>query len=47
MKKSKKFGLIGSTYDSVIEAYKNALQNAEKEDVVFIGGSTFTVAEVV
>ena len=47
MKKSKKFGLIGSTYDSVMEAYKNTLQNAEKEDVVFIGGSTFTVAEVV
>lgn len=47
MKKSKKFGLIGSIYQSVDEAYKKALQNAEKEDVLFIGGSTFTVAEVV
>lgn len=47
MKKCKKFGLIGSKFTSVNEAYSNAMQNADKEDVVFIGGSTFTVAEVV
>jgi hypothetical protein len=27
-------------------AYKNALNSANENDVIFIGGSTFTVAEV-
>ncbi len=44
--KAKCFGLLGNRYNSVNEAYKNALQNSEKEDVVYIGGSTFVVAEV-
>jgi dihydrofolate synthase/folylpolyglutamate synthase len=41
------FGLLGSTYNSVNEAYLAAISNAEKEDVVFVGGSTFVVGEVV
>lgn len=46
-KKAEVFELKGKKFKSVIKAYENALQNAGNEDVVFIGGSTFTVAEVV
>jgi dihydrofolate synthase/folylpolyglutamate synthase len=42
-----KFGLIGEAYSSVNEAYKNALVNASTNDFVFIGGSTFVVAEII
>lgn len=41
-----KFGLIGKHYASVKKAYKAALKNAGPKDLVFIGGSTFVVAEV-
>ena len=40
-------GLIGKKYDSVGEAFNFAREQAEKEDVVFVGGSTFVVAEVI
>jgi dihydrofolate synthase/folylpolyglutamate synthase len=33
-------------YKSVVEAYKLALRNAKKNDTIFVGGSTFVVAEV-
>ena len=45
--KANLFGLLGSTYESVNEAYLHAVSNADKEDLVFVGGSTFVVAEVV
>ena len=45
--KANLFGLFGSTYESVNEAYLQAVSNADKEDLVFVGGSTFVVAEVV
>ncbi len=38
--------MLGEAYPSVKEAYAAALANACTEDVVFVGGSTFTVAEV-
>ena len=38
-------GLRGKNYGSVIDAVKSALQNAAANDLVFIGGSTFVVAE--
>ncbi len=44
---AKVFGMNGKQYASVAKAYNAALQNAETVDFVFIGGSTFTVAEVV
>ena len=44
---AKKFGLIGYYYDGVKEALKEAKKNANKDDLIFIGGSTFVVAEVV
>jgi dihydrofolate synthase/folylpolyglutamate synthase len=40
-------GLIGNVYNSIRIAYDNALQQASVEDVIFIGGSTFVVAEIV
>jgi dihydrofolate synthase/folylpolyglutamate synthase len=39
------FHLSGNTYLSVKEAYAAALSNSKKEDLIFIGGSTFVVAE--
>ena len=45
--KTKQAGLIYSTYKSVKEALSSAQLIAKENDLVFIGGSTFTVAEVV
>ena len=44
---AKQFDLYGVTYNSVNEAYAAALLKATREDIVFVGGSTFVVAEVV
>ena len=41
------FGLYGSAYHSVNEAYKAALAHAKPNDFIFIGGSTFVVAEII
>lgn len=41
------FGLIGEAYNSVNEAYKKALAQAASNDFIFIGGSTFVVAEII
>ena len=41
------FHLVGDAYSSVHEAYLKAISDAEIDDVVFVGGSTFVVAEVV
>ena len=45
--KAIKCGLNGKIYDSVRLAYSTALENAKEGDLVFVGGSNFTVAEVV
>jgi dihydrofolate synthase/folylpolyglutamate synthase len=45
--KASEVGLRGNVYESVQQAYNSALNNARFEDVVFIGGSNFTVAEVI
>ena len=39
------FGLNGKSFSSVAEAKASAISKAYKEDLVFIGGSTFVVAE--
>jgi dihydrofolate synthase/folylpolyglutamate synthase len=44
---AKRAGLKGKSFPSVYDALKAAKKNAKKEDLIFIGGSTFTVAEVV
>lgn len=41
------FGLHGLVYDSVSEAYEDALSNSNENDFIYIGGSTFVVAEIV
>jgi dihydrofolate synthase/folylpolyglutamate synthase len=41
-----KFGLEGDCYSSVSDAFKNAQLSADKHDLIFVGGSTFIVAEV-
>ncbi|OAB79654.1 bifunctional folylpolyglutamate synthase/dihydrofolate synthase [Cochleicola gelatinilyticus] len=45
--KAAKYQLKGSVYKSVLDAYNAALQNASENDLIYIGGSTFVVAEVV
>jgi len=44
--KAAKHKLKGHTYRSVTEAYMSAKNKATKNDFVFIGGSTFVVAEL-
>ena len=46
LKEAEKAGLSGNKYDSVHIAFKAARTAAGKDDIVFIGGSTFVVAEV-
>ena len=45
--KASDFGLLGKVFDSVSEAYVNAKDMASKSDFIYIGGSTFVVAEIV
>jgi len=45
--KAESFGLQGKTYPSVLMAFNTARTNAGENDLVFAGGSTFVVAEVV
>lgn len=42
-----KFKLLGSSYNSVYEAYREALNSAKSTDLIFVGGSTFVVAEII
>lgn len=39
-------GLKGNAYATVKEAYKTALDNSEAEDFVFVGGSSYVVADL-
>ena len=41
------FGLHGDTYPTVKQALQSAQKAAKKADLVFVGGSTFVVAEIV
>jgi dihydrofolate synthase/folylpolyglutamate synthase len=45
--KALNFDLIGEKYSSVKEAFKSALLNANQEDTIYVGGSTFVVAEII
>lgn len=44
--KAANFGLIGEVFDSVSGAYIDALDAAQDADFIYIGGSTFVVAEI-
>jgi dihydrofolate synthase/folylpolyglutamate synthase len=41
------FNLIGEKYITVQKALQNALNNANQGDMIYIGGSTFVVAEII
>lgn len=47
VEKAAQHGLHGAPYPSLQKAYAAALSQAEKHDLVLIGGSTFTVAELI
>jgi len=44
--KAAEAGLSGKEYHSVAEAYKTAISESSQNDLVFVGGSIFVVAEV-
>jgi dihydrofolate synthase/folylpolyglutamate synthase len=39
-------GINGKAYSSVIFAFEAAKKQASNDDIIFVGGSTFVVAEV-
>ncbi|WP_459211005.1 bifunctional folylpolyglutamate synthase/dihydrofolate synthase [Aquimarina rhabdastrellae] len=41
------FNLTGKKFKSIKKAYKAALQSATDGDLIFVGGSTFVVAEII
>ncbi len=45
-RKARQYKLPGKSFISVSKAYANAVSNADADDLIFIGGSTFVVAEV-
>ena len=44
--KAATFGLKGTIYNSVSEAYEHSKKMATAEDFIYVGGSTFVVAEI-
>ncbi|MFN3756109.1 MAG: bifunctional folylpolyglutamate synthase/dihydrofolate synthase [Flavobacterium sp.] len=44
--KALEFNLKGTSYNSISQAYEEAIKRAQPEDFIFVGGSTFTVAEI-
>jgi len=40
-------GFAGKSYASVSAAFQSAKKNASVDDLIFVGGSTFTVAEII
>lgn len=46
MKKATDYDLQGETYSSVSNAYKAAKEEAMPKDLIYVGGSTFVVAEI-
>ena len=44
--KALEYGLNGKVFNSVSEAYDKALQLAKPSDFIYVGGSTFVVAEI-
>ncbi len=44
--KAEGFGLIGKAFNNVNDAIQSAKKNSSPDDFIFVGGSTFVVAEV-
>ncbi len=47
MQKASKYNLKGNFFESVQIAYQEALTIANQQDVIYVGGSTFVVAEII
>lgn len=43
---ARRFELLGEVYNSVSNAYRAALKKAKANDFIYVGGSTFVVAEI-
>jgi dihydrofolate synthase/folylpolyglutamate synthase len=43
--KARQYGLLGARYDTVAEAVGTALKEAQPNDMIFIGGSSFVIAD--
>lgn len=46
MQKGLAHGLSGACYPTVEEAYRNAIKDSDLNDLIFVGGSTFIVADL-
>ena len=46
-KEAKTFQLYGDSYKSVMRAFESAKKNAKDDDLIFVGGSTFIVSEII
>ena len=46
-KEAKLFQLYGDSYKSVMRAFESAKNNAKDDDLIFVGGSTFIVSEII
>lgn len=44
---AEKFSLKGKSFTTVSKAYKKAMEKATVDDIIYIGGSTFVVAEII
>ena len=45
-KQAKAFGLKGNSYPTVMKAYQAALTEAHPQDFIYVGGSSFVVADL-
>ena len=45
--KASEYELIGESFSSVNQAYKKSLEKIKEKDILYIGGSTFVVAEII
>lgn len=43
---AKKHGLVGRTFDNVLAAYQEAMLCATEDDFIYVGGSSFVVADL-
>ena len=43
---AKQYNLNGNAFETVTLAFESAKKNASKNDFIFVGGSTFVVAEI-
>lgn len=46
MEQARSFGLKGQSYSTVINAFQAAVKEADKEDFIFVGGSSYVVADL-